>query len=327
MVNMNLRRNLNIILAAVLCVVSISGCSSRKPTETIASSVEITTSVDEVSANLLEDVTLTLPENIMREPVSDTRSYFRADGKIIGGIEILDIAGQRDILPFEDEYADLAISVTRQVQDGEYDRSVDKISDLADMAVDIKFRDGRTFNHFFFFGKKVVYDIWVDHDVLDGQDMISILKTLHSEDIINPQDSTPVNEDMPILNLRIDLPEGILRMPATTTQLLFYDVPLEEYRTGGNVVGGIEAVTNGTDLEALEFLIAALGQKYLGGEYETSAQMYSGINVISRITANSPEAELVSYVVQAGEEVYAIWANTAIIADEDILKIAESCHY
>lgn len=324
---MHLQKSLNIILAAALCVTILSSCGSTKPVESTAFPAESTTSISSVPTNLLESLTLTLPENIIQEPVSDTRSYFRADGKIIGGIEILDIAGQRDILPLEDEYADLAISVTRQVQDGEYDRSVDKVSGLADMAVDIIFRDGRIFNHYFFFGERVVYDVWVDHDVLDGQDMISILKTLHSPDIVNPQDSAQVNADTPILNLRIDLPDGIFRMPCTTTRLLFYDVPLEEYRTGENVVGGVEDVTDGADLETLKSVVAALGHQYLGGEYEVIVQKSSDTNVIAKVTTTSLKAKLVSYVVQVEEEVYAVWANTAIIAEEDILKIAESCQY
>lgn len=312
-------------IVLTLCLSMMSSCAS--PTsEATSKPTEATTFFAETSS-LLGNVELILPDSIVRENISATRDRFYQNRVLIGGIEVLDLAGQRDILPFEDEYADLAIAVTRQVQDGEYDRSVDKSSGLADMVVDIKFRDGRTFIHYFFFGEKNVYDVWVDNDVLDGQDMISILKTLHCKDIVNPQDSAPLNEDMPILNLRIDLPEGILRMPSTTTQLLFYNVPLEEYRTGENVVGGIEAVTNGTDLEALESVIAALGQKYLGGEYETSAQAYSGANGIAKITASSPEAELVSYIVQVDGDIYAVWANTAIISEEDILKIAESCCY
>ena len=180
----------------------------------------------------------------------------------------------------------------------------------------------------FFFGEKVVYDVWADRDVLDGQDMISILKTLHSDDIVNPQDNAPVNKDVPILNLRTDLPEGIQRMPATTTRLLFYNIPsLDEYVTGENVAGGIEYVADGTDMDTLESVVAALGQEYFGGQYEATAQEFSNNNVIAKVTANSPEIEVISYVVQIGEEIYAVWADTAIIAEEDILGIAESCRY
>ena len=261
-------------------------------------------------------------------PSTDTRAYFRADGEVIGGIEILNVAGQRDAMLSEDEYEDLAFTVTKLVQDGEYDCSVDTMSGLADVNVGIKFQDGRTFAHYFFFGEKVVYDVWADSDVLDGQDMISILKTLHSNDIVNPQDTAPVNKDVPILNLRTDLPEGIQRMPATTTRLLFYNIPsLDEYVTGENVAGGIEYVADGTDMDTLESVVAALGQEYFGGQYEATAQEFSNNNVIAKVTANSPEIEVISYVVQIGEEIYAVWADTAIIAEEDILGIAESCRY
>lgn len=280
---------------------------------------------DTTTSPLLVNLELQLPDSLERKPMSSTREHFYKDGEIVGGIELLDITGQRDTLPYEDEYTELAITVTRLVYDGEYDRSVDKESALADVKVEIKFRDGRTFFHYFFFGESVVYDIWVDHDVLDSQDMISILKTLHSEDIVNPQDSAPANEDMPILNLRIDLPEEMIHVPATTTQILFFNVPWEEYKNRGNAVGGVEALDDAADLETMESVIADLGQKHLGGEYVATAQVFSGTNVIAKVTANSSETEVVSYIVQVDDDAYAIWADTAIISEEDILKIAEGC--
>ena len=199
---MNLRKVTSFALATALCVMCISGCSSKALDETKnTTAVEVTTS----SATDAMPISINLPENITVEIVSETREYFKAGGDVIGGIEILDVAGQRDVQPDENEYADFAISVTKLVQTGEYDHSVDLSSGVADVVVDIKFRDGRTFEHYFLFGEKVVYDVWADSDVLDGQDMISILKTLHSDDIVNPQDTAPVNKDVPILNLRTDL--------------------------------------------------------------------------------------------------------------------------
>lgn len=264
-------KKLTTFVLALIFLVVFAGCSAKGTEASIQSSVKETTSAivngTQVSNDLLENVTLRLPENITREFDSNSRAYFRADGEIIGGIEILDIAGQRNTLPYEDEYTQLAITVTNLVHNGEYDRSVDQNSAVADLKVEFKFQDGRTFYHYFFFGETVVYDIWVDHDVLDSQDMISILKTLYSEDIVNPQDSAPANEDTSILNLRIDLPEGIICVPATTTRLLFFDVPWEEYLNRGNAVGGVEVVNDVTDMETLESAISALGQQHLGGEY------------------------------------------------------------
>lgn len=276
---------------------------------------------------LLENVELQLPECIERESFSGTRDYFYNNGEIVGGIELLNTAGQRDTLPNEDEYTELAITVTRQVHDGEYDCSVDKDSAIADVKVEIKFQDERTFFHYFFFGENVVYDVWVDHDVLDSQDMISILKTLHSEDIVNPQDNAPANEDTPILNLRIDLPEGMIHVPATSSRILFFNVPWEEYLNRGNAVGGIEALADATDLDTLESVIADLGQLHLENEFVAATQEFSGINVVAKVTANSAETELIAYVVEVDGDAYAIWADTAIISEEDVLKIAEGCSY
>ena len=246
----------------------------------------------------------------------------------IGGIEILDIAGQRETLPYEDDYKNLAENVTKLVREGNFDCSVNKATGMSDVEVQIKFwDDGQCFVHYFFFGETVVYDIWADYDVLDGQDMIHVLKTLHSPDIINPQDENPVNQDVPILNLRIDLPKEIQRMPTTKTRLLFYNVPTpEECVTGEKVVGGVEAVADGSDLTALEVTLADLGREYLGSKYEPAAQEFRS-GAVAKLTLTSPEDKLVCYVVQVEQDAYAVWASTAAIAEDDILKIAESCCY
>lgn len=280
------------------------------------------------SENLLENVTLELVNGILREDVSNTRAIFLMDEETIGGIEILDIAGQHETLPYEDDYKNLAENVTKLVREGNFDCSVDKATGMSDVEVQIKFwDDGQCFVHYFFFGETVVYDIWTDYDVLDGQDMIHVLKTLHSPDIINPQDENPVNQDVPILNLRIDLPKGIQRMPTTKTRLLFYNVPtLEECVTGEKVVGGVEAVADGSDLTALEVTLADLGREYLGSKYEPAAQEFRSGAVV-KLTLTSPEDKLVCYVVQVEQDAYAVWASTAAIAEDDILKIAESCSY
>ncbi len=280
------------------------------------------------SKNLLENVTLELVNGILREDVSNTRAIFKMGEETIGGIEILDIAGQRDTLPYEDDYKNLAENVTKLVREGDFDCSVNKATGMSDVEVQIKFwDDGQCFVHYFFFGETVVYDIWADYDVLDGQDMIHILKTLHSPDIINPQDENPVNQDVPILNLRIDLPKGIQRMPTIKTRLLFYNVPTpEECVTGEKVVGGVEAVADGSDLTALEVTLADLGREYLGSKYEPAAQEFRSGAVV-KLTLTSPEDKLVCYVVQVEQDAYAVWASTAAIGEEEILKIAESCCY
>ena len=318
-------KKLVLYICTLLFVFTFSACSAQEEPKSETSTSPVNTI--QISNDLLKNITLDLPVNITRDDISDSRAYFHADDAVIGGIEILDIAGQRDSLPLADEYTQLAVTVTGLVYNGEYDRSVDNDSALADLSVEIKFQDGLAFHHYFFFGENVVYDIWVNHDVLDSQDMISILKTLHSEDIINPQDSSPANSDTPILNLRMDLPNGIQRMPATTTRLLFYNIPsLDQYVTGKNVAGGVEYIADATDLDTLESLLSALGQEYMASEFDATAQELSGSVMIAKITATSPETELISYVVQLDTEIYAVWASTTIL-NEEILKIAQSCSY
>ena len=320
---MNVPKFLRLIFVAALCTFIITGGSNN-----VAEASEGINTESTASKNLLENVTLELVNGILREDVSDTRAIFKMGEETIGGIEILDIAGQRDTLPYEDDYKNLAENVTRLVREGDFDCSVNKETGMCDVEVQLKFwDDGQCFAHYFFFGETAVYDIWADYDVLDGQDMIHVLKTLHSPDIINPQDENPVNQDVPILNLRIDLPNGIQRMPSTKTRLLFYNVPTpEECVTGEKVVGGVEAVADVSDLTALKATLIDLGREYLGSKYKAAVQEFHS-GAVAKLTLTSPEDKLVCYVVQVEQDAYAVWASTAAIGEEEILKIAESCCY
>lgn len=331
---MTVPKFLRLIFVAALCTLIVAGGGSNVAAAEGFNTEGTASSPSAISDRLLENITLELPDEIIRENISDTRAifrtraFFRMDEEMIGGIEILDVAGQREALPYEDDYKSLAENVTKLVREGDFDCSVEKATGMSDVEVQIKFwDDGQCFVHYFFFGESVVYDIWADYDVLDGQDMIHILKTLHSPDIVNPQDENPVNQDVPILNLRIDLPKGIQRIPTTKTRLLFYNVPtLEEYVTGENVVGGVEAVADVSDLKSLESALSGLGQEYLGSEYKAAAREFPS-GMLAKLTLNGPEDKLVCYVVRVEQDTYAVWASTAIICEEDILKIAESCCY
>lgn len=333
---MKLQKSFSIVLAAALCVTMFSGCGSKEPVETtkapttevVSTTAPVAAPAAQDSSNFLSGIALTLPKTITREDLSATQACFTADGAVIGGIDILEKAGQREAPVVEEEYVDFAATVTKTVQEGEYDSSVDMDSGMADVVAEIAFQDGKVYKHYFFFGETVVYDIWADSAVLNGQDMISILKTLRSEDIVNPQDSAPVNEDVPILNLRMEVPSGIIRMPATTSQLLFYNIPsMEQYVTGENVVGGVEAVADVADLKAIETAITAPAEKYLGGAYETASEQYAGTKVVAKITANSAESNVVAFVAQVDDLAYAVWADTSVIAEDGILKIAESLSF
>lgn len=326
---MNTRKLISLTLTAILCILLTAGCGSETPDEVEAPAVENTSASPVVtSGQLLKNVSLTLPDEITREDVSDTRAVFRYGGNIIGGIEILNIAGQRDTLPFSDDYRDLTADVTKLVHDGNYDYTLEKATPMSDLEVQIKFWDDhQCFVHYFFFGETVVYDIWADSDILDGQDMISILKTLHSDDIINPQDTAPVNDDMPILNLRIDRPKELTRVPASGTRVLFYSVPMEQVVSGQNVVGGVEAVVDATDFPTIEAQLAALGQRYIGGEFETDAATYSDANVLAKITAASPDAQLTAYVIRVETDTYAVWGTAEVVPEDTLLEIAKSCKY
>ncbi len=272
------------------------------------------------AASLLENVEMTLPDSIIRESVSGTRDYFYKDGQVVGGIELLDIASQLDTMDMQ-VFVDQAMAVMKAAYDTDYDYMAGS-SEICLAEVSMSSRDGREFYHYFFRGTQMCYDVWMDYGVLDSRDMRSCLKTLHAEDLYNPQDFITVNKDVPLLNLRAALPDGITRRPTKTTRELFY--------SGETLAGGIEQIDASQDLSTLEETVADLAKELYSEEFDhsiivqvhkTDAKMMAAINTDSETT------HLVHYIVNVGAERYDVWADTAVIPLEDALAIAISCQY
>ncbi len=306
----------------------LSGCGGTETGGTTASTSPIVASVsiqestapaaaaEDTALSFAQAVELTLPEQIVRTHISDTRNYFYLDGAVIGGIEVLDIADQMDTMLLQ-EYVEQALAVTKAVYDTEYDYMGASDSYCA-ASVSLCDRDGREFYHYFYTGEQRGYDIWMDYSVLDTRDMISYLKTLHSADLYNPQDDTPANAQTPLLSLRAELPEGLTRQPTKTTRDLFY--------SGDTLAGGIEQMTDGLEPEELAQAAASLSQEL----YESSftyvvAEQEEGI--LAQIETDALGVHLVHYILQVGEECYDVWGDTALIDPEQTLQIARSCQY
>ncbi len=175
-------------LSAALCIVFISGCSEAQASSAATQAASETTSAAAdvtVSESLLENVKLTLPETISREDVSDTRAYFYQDGEIVGGIALLDIAGEMDTMDLQD-YIDQALAVTQEVYDSEYDYIAEDDPDYCALVSVSCHAYAKEFYHYFFSGTQMGYDIWMDYSVLSTSQMRTCLETLQSEDLYNP---------------------------------------------------------------------------------------------------------------------------------------------
>ena len=239
------------------------------------------------------------------------------DGEIIGGIELQDIAGQMDSMDL-DAYAELALSVTKTAYDRDYDYMAESSSDCHAM-VSLISHDGKEFYHYFFKGTEIGYDLWIDNNVLDARDMRSYLKTLHSDDIYNPQDHMTTNAEVPLLNLRVTLPDGITYQPVRTTRSLFY--------SGETVVGGVEQIDVSADLDALGTAATTLMQELYGGDFDYISMDLESENIIASIATQQGDSRFVHYIITVGTECYDVWADPMLIMEEDLLEITYSCKY
>lgn len=272
---------------------------------------------EDTTSPLLVNLELQLPDAIERKLISSTREYFYKDGEIIGGIELLDIAGQMDSMDL-DAYAELALSVTKTAYDRDYDYMAESSSDCHAM-VSLISHDGKEFYHYFFKGTEMGYDLWIDNNVLDARDIRSYLKTLHSDDIYNPQDHMTTNAEVPLLNLRVTLPDGITYQPVRTTRSLFY--------SGETVVGGVEQIDVSTDLDELGTAATTLMQELYGGDFDYISMDLESENIIASIATQQGDSRFVHYIITVGTECYDVWADPMLIMEEDLLEITYSCKY
>lgn len=307
-----------ILAVFVILTLALSGCANSKESTEVPT-LETTCATEEnTHPSVLEDVELTLPDFIVRQSASESSDYFYKESEIVGGIELLNIASQMDTMD-TGEYAEQAINVTKAVYNTEYDYMVEDDASCHTI-VSVSSKDGREFYHYFFSGKQMGYDIWMDNSVMDTRDMRSCLKTLHAKDLYNPQDYAIVNEETPLLNLRMTLPDGITWQPKMTTRGLLY---IEE-----TLAGGIEQLTASADLDTLGKAAVNLTEELYGGEFSyTSTGHESGTPIIAEICTENADTHIVHYILNVGTECYDVWADTAVISEKDALDIAQSCQY
>jgi len=296
----------------------LSGCAKSEEFATVSTPETIYTIEENSSSPLLENIELTLPDFIVRQSASNTSDYFYKDGEVVGGIALLNIAGQMDTMDM-DEYGKLAISVTNSAYNSEYDYMVEDDASCRAIA-SVSSPDGREFYHYFFSGKQMGYDIWMDNSVMDTRDMRSCLKTLHAEDLYNPQDYITVNEETPLLNLRMTLPDEVRWQPTMTTRGLFY---IEE-----TLAGGVEQLTSSTDSDTLGEAVVHLAEELYSGEFSyTCTECEADTKITGKIHTDSGDTHIVHFILNVGAECYDVWTNTAVISEKDALDIAQSCQY
>lgn len=307
-----------ILAVLIISALALSGCAKSEELTVESTSETICVTEANQKVSVLENVELTLPDFIVRQSASESSDYFYKDSEIVGGIEQLNIADQMDTMDMS-EYAEWAINVTKAVYNTEYDYMAEDDASCHTI-VSVSSQDGREFYHYFFTGEQMGYDIWMDNSVMDTRDMRSCLKTLHADDLYNPQDYVTVNEETPILNLRMMLPDGVTWQPKLTTRGLLY--------IGETLAGGIEQLAVSKDLDTLGKAATNLSVELYGGDFSyTSMGHESGTQVIAEFYTENADTHIVHYILNVGNECYDVWTDTAVISEKDAWDIAQSCQY
>lgn len=328
-------------LLCTICAMVLIGCSSGSTVESADTGtttvpitegkVAIAETIPSLSQDeLLEDIRITLPDQITRKSESSTRDYFYVNGEVVGGIALVDMGNSHDSVEQLDRCAELAINVTQEVYPSQYDQIAESGSDGVQFSVSVSSQDGREFYHYFFVGRQSDYDVWMNSQILNLHEMLPVLKTLESTDLMKPQEIIiekqeaalhPANPRLQDLN--VVLPEDISSAIETTSRMILY--------RGETIIGGIEQIdveNNPYDLNELRITVLYLEQDVLGTEFEPVVQGYVDDSVVfGRIETVSGKQTFISLVVPIDEETYVVWADTGVISEEDLLKLAESCRY
>lgn len=172
-----------------VCVIYISllflvGCGKKDSTGPV---VKATGSI-EVAAEILNNVSVTLPEGITRENVSNIQHDFIQNGKQVGGIVILDIPNEMLDSPY-DSLFQIPGLLGQQLMP---DKDLDDIAFIGAGGNDYAYMEISTGNvngtdisyvHNVLRGKENNYDVWFDYKAVKQETINAILASISSDDI------------------------------------------------------------------------------------------------------------------------------------------------
>lgn len=171
------------ILLGLLLAVSLlfAGCGKANPS---AAAVNATAPI-EADATVLGSVSVTLPDGMTRQAVSNIQHDFLKGGKQVGGIVLVDISS---------EMLDAPHGTLVQITDllGQQLMPQGKPDDLAFMGAGgnayayLEFYTGGDdirYFHYLFRGEAHNYDVWFAYDLVDEETMNGILASVSAKDI------------------------------------------------------------------------------------------------------------------------------------------------
>ena len=157
------------------------GCSKEEPVTNIVNAV----SPIEADAEILNNISVSLPDNMTRETVSNIQHDFIQDGKQVGGIVIVDISSEVLDAPYGNmlHISDL---LNQQLMPNE---NPDKTMFMGAGGNEYAYMEVYTgddqirYFHYLFRGEAHNYDVWFACDLIDADTISEIITSISADDI------------------------------------------------------------------------------------------------------------------------------------------------
>lgn len=178
-----------VLLVIVAGLLLLTGCRKEENTQFIAAA-----SID-VSPEVLDNIRITLPENMIRETVSDIQHDFIQDGVQVGGIVVVDIPKELLDSPREGKF-EIAELLRTQIMPDISAEEAELTSWGGDQNAYMELITGpdeMTYFHYLFRGVNNTYDVWFNGESMDQDtEMIEeIVNSVTGEDILPENNQSP----------------------------------------------------------------------------------------------------------------------------------------
>ena len=178
-----------VLLFSVMMI--LFGCSKEEPVTNIVNAV----TPIEADSEILNNISVSLPDNMTRETVSNIQHDFIQDGKQIGGIVLVDISSDLLNSPREGLFEIVELLRNQLMPDvpaeeaqiiswgGNQNAYMELVTGPDEMA----------YFHFLFRGVNNVYDVWFDWELMaQNSDMIyEIVNSVTGKDILPENNQNP----------------------------------------------------------------------------------------------------------------------------------------
>lgn len=170
-----------LIIPTLAVVLLLFGCDKD---EAVSNYVYATFPI-EADAEILSSISVTLPDNMTRETVSNIQHDFIQDGKQIGGIVIVDISSEVLDAPYGNmlHISDL---LNQQLMSNE---NPDKTMFMGAGGNEYAYMEVYTgddqirYFHYLFRGEAHNYDVWFACDLIDADTISEIIASISADDI------------------------------------------------------------------------------------------------------------------------------------------------